>query len=214
MKWIVGVVIANTIILNGVMGWVVYKQSSKQLSVISDQLTKTEFVDKCGEECKAEIQRLISNSQITNTQIPTIIPTAVPAKTVTVVVPTKTKVRTVSYVTIPGNGSTALTDWTTLTGTDFYFDTADYPGLTQVTFEANMKLFNGSGRAYLRLLDVTHGIGVQGSDINTNSNSDVIIESGRVSFWAGKNLIRVQAKSATVETAVFNSGRLRLVVEN
>jgi hypothetical protein len=77
-----------------------------------------------------------------------------------------------------------------------------------------MKLFNGSGRAYLRLYDVTHKIGVQGSDVSTNSNSDVIIESGRISFWAGKNLIRVQARSETVETAVFNSGRLRLVVEN
>lgn len=205
MKWVVGILIANVVILNV---WTIYK--SNQSLVISNQsINKTEFVDKCGEECKEEIQRVISNSQITNSQKVIITPTTVPTKT-----PSKTKTKSVSYVTVLGSGSTALTDWTALTGTDFYFDTADYPGLIQVTFEANMKLFNGSGRAYLRLFDVTHGIGVQGSDVNTNNNSDVIVESGKINFWAGKNLIRVQGKSQTVETAVFNSGRLRLVVEN
>ena len=209
MRWTVGFLTANVVILNVLVGWTLYRQNNSQSSVINNQVNKTEFVDKCGEECKAEIGKLISSVPISATPfLSTPIPTKIPA------VPSKTKSKSVSYVTVPSNGSTALTTWTDLPGTDFYFDTADYPGLTQVNFEANMKLFNGSGRAYLRLYDVTHKIGVQGSDVSTNSNSDVIIESGRISFWAGKNLIRVQARSETVETAVFNSGRLRLVVEN
>jgi hypothetical protein len=199
MKWIVGILIANIIILNGVVGWIIYVNNTNTTNAINT----------------TNIQYLT----ITTTPIPTILPTIIPTKAPVVVatkvpIQVKTKVRTVSYVTVPGSGSTALTDWTTLTGTDFYFDTADYPGLIQVTFEANMKLYNGSGRAYLRLFDVTHGIGVQGSDVNTNNNSDAIVESGKVYFWAGKNLIRVQVRSETVETAVFNSGRLRLVSEN
>lgn len=215
MKWVVGALVANVVILNILVVWTIYKsQAPNPNSQISTNNQASIINDQCGEACQEEIKRQIANSKnIINTPMPTAVPTKMAVATVAPI-PVKTKVRTVSYVTVPGSGSTALTDWTTLTGTDFYFDTADYPGLTQVNFEANMKLFNGSGRAYLRLFDVTHGIGVQGSDVNTNSNSDVIIESGRVSFWAGKNLIRVQAKSATVETAVFNSGRLRLVVEN
>lgn len=211
MKWVVGALIANVVILNVLVAWRFFNNQS---SIINNQTNKTEFVDKCGEECKAEIAKIISNNTnikypiITNTPVSTAAPTKTP------VIVNKVKVRTVSYVTVPGSGLTALTDWQTLSGTDFYFDTADYPGLIQVTFEANMKLYNGSGRAYLRLFDTTHGIGVQGSDVNNNSNSDIIVESGKIYFWAGKNLIRVQAKSETVETAVFSSGRLRLVVEN
>jgi hypothetical protein len=126
----------------------------------------------------------------------------------------KTKIRTVQYVTIPGSGSTSANVWTNLAGTEFYFDTADYPGLIEIYFEANMRLVNGNGRAYVQLYDATHGIGVQGSDVNTTSQTDTVITSGRVSFWAGKNLIRVQAKSLTADTAVYNSGRLRIVTEN
>jgi hypothetical protein len=64
------------------------------------------------------------------------------------------------------------------------------------------------------LLDVTHGIGVQGSDVSTASQAETVAISGKVSFWAGKNLIRVQAMSLTADTAVYNSGRLRIVTEN
>ncbi|KKR84048.1 MAG: hypothetical protein UU32_C0051G0009 [Candidatus Woesebacteria bacterium GW2011_GWB1_41_10] len=126
----------------------------------------------------------------------------------------KTKTRTTSYVTIPGSGSTTETAWTNVAGSEFYFNPADYPGLVSVYFEANMKLFNGSGLAYAQLFDVTHGIGVQGSEVSTQTGSDTVVESGQVSFWSGRNLIRVQVKSLTTESAIFNSGRLRILTEN
>lgn len=77
-----------------------------------------------------------------------------------------------------------------------------------------MKLMTGSGRAYVRLYDSTNGIGVQGSEVSTQVGMDTVVESGLVSFWQGKNLIRVQVKSLTTESAVYNSGRLRIVTEN
>ena len=117
-------------------------------------------------------------------------------------------------MTIPGNGSTVTNGWTVLSGTEFYFDLGDYPGLKEIYFEANLKLFNGNGIAYARLYDSTHGIGVQGSDVKTTLQTDSVATSGKVSFWAGKNLIRVQAMSLTADTAVYSSGRLRIVTEN
>jgi hypothetical protein len=136
------------------------------------------------------------------------------AKSAAAVQPTRTKVRNVAYVTVPGSGSSSKNDWETLSGTEFYFDKSDYPGLTEVYFEANMKLFNGNGMAYVRLLDSTNGVAVQGSDVQTNSQVNTVVFSGKVNFWAGKNLIKVQAKNLTADTAVYNWGRLRIVTEN
>jgi len=90
----------------------------------------------------------------------------------------------------------------------------DYPGLKEIYFEANLKLFNGNGIAYARLYDSTHGIGVQGSEVQTSSQANTVVESGKLSFWGGKNLIKVQSRSLTADTAVYNSGRLRIVMEN
>jgi len=120
----------------------------------------------------------------------------------------------VAYVTIPGTGSSSKNDWEILPGTEFYFDKSDYPGLVEVYFEANMKLFNGNGMAYVRLYDSINGVAVQGSDVQTNSQVNAVVFSGKVNFWAGKNLIKVQAKNLTADTAVYNWGRLRVVTEN
>jgi hypothetical protein len=166
--------------------------------------------DSCGMECQRYINEKIGSlsAQLAVSPQPATKPVTV-IKTVA-----KPKVRTVSYVTIPGSGSNTTNTWQDVAGTDFYFDPADYPGLVEVYFEANMKLFNGNGLAYIRLFDVSHGIGVQGSDVSTNEQLDTLVTSGKVSFWSGKNLIRVQAKSLTADTAIYNYGRLRVVTEN
>ena len=75
-------------------------------------------------------------------------------------------------------------------------------------------MFNGSGLAFVRLYNETHGVGVQGSEVQTNQQKDAAVVSGQVSFYQGKNLIKVQAKSLTADTAIFTSGRLKIVTEN
>jgi hypothetical protein len=126
----------------------------------------------------------------------------------------KTKIRTVSYLPISTSGQTMNRDWTSLSGTDFYFDVNDYPGLVEIYFEANTHLFNGNGQAFVRLFDDTHGVGVQGSEISTTFQKDTAVVSGKLSFYQGKNLIKVQAKSLTADTAIFTSGRLKITTEN
>lgn len=166
--------------------------------------------DECGSECKAYVKEEIKTLK----EELSAGPSASPKVVVVTPKPTaRTKTRTVTYLSIPGTGSSGSTDWTSLAGTEFYFNTGDYPGLSEIYFEATMKLYNGNGRAYVRLFDATNGIGVQGSDASTASQSDTIVESGKVTFWAGRNVIKVQAKSLTADTAVFTSGRLRIVQE-
>ena len=204
-------VLLNVLLADVAIGWLVYKSQDTNLkeqtiSNVQFPVINTQYIDKCGDECKKYIDDKIA-------EIPeVIIPTTKPAVQ-TKAVP-KTKTRSVSYITISGSGSSNKNDWADIAGTDFYLNTADYPGLVEIYFESNMKLFNGNGMAYVRLYDITHGIGVQGSDVQTTSQISTLITSGKVSFWAGKNQIRVQAKSLTADTAVFDSGRLRIVTEN
>lgn len=169
---------------------------------------------ECGSECQAEVRRIVAEELAKEAGQSGKITTAPTPKPVYITAPGKAKVRSIDYVTIPGSGSTNGNIWTDLAGTEFYFDPGDYPGLVEVYFEANMKLFNGNGMAYVRLYDATNGIGVQGSETLTNSQANVVVASGQVSFWKGRNLVKVQGKSLTADTVVYNSGRLKIVTEN
>jgi len=165
----------------------------------------------CGVECQKYIDDKIAAIPVATSS------STVVKETKTVVQQeTRAKVKSVQYVTIPGTGgSNNSAVWKDVVGSDFYLDKADYPGLVEAYFESNVRLINGSGMAMVQLVDVTHGITVQGADaMGTNSNTDTIIVSGKLNFWAGKNLYRVQIKSLTSEMAVYNSGRLKIVTEN
>jgi hypothetical protein len=211
--------VLDLIAVNWVVGYLVYSSVTEIAApvertsfVVSSDREKGEVVyhDGCGSECKKYIDEKIAGVVITTSVFPT--PTAKP---VTAAKSTTTqKTRREEILTIPGSGSSLINNWTDLSGTEFYFDTRDYPGLVEVYFEANMRLHNGNGVAYVRLFDITNGIAVVGGENNTTSQSDVWVKSQKVYFWAGRNLIRVQAKSLTADTAVYNQGKLRIVTEN
>lgn len=198
MKWIL---IVDLVLVNSLLGWLFYK--SQKPIITQNSINKTEYIDKCGTDC----QKYIDAKMIFPKPSPTTI-----TKTVYQTI-TKPKTKSIVYVPITGTGSTTNNDWTSLSGTDFYFDKNDYPGLVEVSFEANLRLFNGNGMAYVRLFDVTHGIAAQSSDTQTNSQTSIAINSGAINFWSGKNLYRVQVKSLTADTAIFDGGKLKIILE-
>lgn len=199
MKW---VLIFDLILVNIGLGWLFYKSLNQKIPNVQST-SKIEYVDKCGVECQKYID--------SKTNIPQPSPTTI-TKTIYQTTP-KTKIKSIVYVPIPGSGN-IIGDWTSVSGTDFYFDKADYQGLLEINFEGNLKLFNGNGVAYMRLYDVTHGIAVQGSDAQTVNQTSTPVNSGSINFWAGKNLYRVQLKSLTADSAVFDGGKLKVTVLN
>jgi hypothetical protein len=202
--------IIDGLAVNAGAGYLIYKSQTVKIEpeIITEQTPVVNTI--------ADDERFVNiDSRIRNLEDKLKITPAPTEKPIVVAkIAPKTKTRTVQYVAIPGSGSTQNNTWTNISGTDFYFNPADYPGLLEIYFEANIKLFNGNGMAYVQLFNATSGVGVQGSDIQINSQADTLVTSGKVTFWAGKNLIRVQAKSLTADTAVYNSGRLRIVTEN
>jgi hypothetical protein len=174
---------------------------------VSDQSGAT-----CLDDCRQYTDEKISQLEEAKTaEETTRMPTSTPTSTPTT---KKTAVKSVSYIPIPGSGSTLETEWTTLSGTDFYISKGDYQGLTGVYFEANMKLVNGNGKGYLRIYDATHDVAVDGSTVETDSQTSVAVGSGSINLWDGYNKYQVQAKSLTADTTVFESGRLKVITQN
>src|SRR3989344_3791582 len=200
----------DLLLLNVGIGWGLYSQMRVRETLSATEAIEPRFPSSgCNLECQAYVESKIAQIQADRQVKPSSIPTPTPApKTVMPLVP-KSKVKNTTYLPIPSIGSTGANDWTNLTGTEFYFNLANYTGVVEVRLEANLHLTNGNGIAYIRLYDVTHGIGVQGSDAQTTSQTSTAIESGKITFLSGNNLIRIQAKSLTADTTVFDGGRLR-----
>jgi hypothetical protein len=220
-KILMGLLVVDVIGVNVVAGyslvkWLTFETEPYKTAfqITTQAEVKENTSGGCGAECKASIATEVAKQLGEGTpQEPT--GTIVPKPTVkSVTALAKAKTRREEVLTIPGNGSSAVSMWSDVGGTEFYFDTRDYPGLVEVYFEANIRLINGNGTGYVRLYDITNSIAPTGGENNTSSQADVWTKSQKVYLWAGRNLMRVQARTLTADTVVYNQGRLRIVTEN
>jgi len=156
-----------------------------------------------------ETKTVVEKNYIYPTAEPTVEATLVPSK-----ISIQKKTTNTAIVPIPGSGSTGENKWSDLSGTEFNLDTVDYPNIKEAYLEVNMRLFNGNGTAYVRLFDVTAGIEVWGSEVKTSNQTFTAVTSDKLILRPGNHLYRIQAKSLTADTAVYNSGRIRMVTEN
>lgn len=203
--------VIDALILHALVGFLIYQSFQKEPSLsedadISEKFQESELSDSassCNEDCQnyindRVIRALAENATITDSQ------------TTPTTAQTKTKITRINYVPISGNGSTLQTSWSDLSGTDFYFDKSEFVGFVDAVLEANVKLLNGNGEAFVRIYDVTHGVAVSGSEVKTASQTSVLLTSGKLQFYSGRNLYRIQARSLTADTTVFESGRLKV----
>jgi len=164
--------------------------------------------DTCGSVCQQTINEKVSQAMATVSGKETIKETKVIEKT-----SAKTSQPQVIYIPLGGGGSTVSTDWTDVGNAEVYFDLNDYPNFSEARFEGFIKVKNGNGKAFARLYDVTHSIGVQGSDIETTNENFALVSSDPLAFWRGKNLYRVQIKSLNGYEASIDSGRIKIVLK-
>jgi hypothetical protein len=189
------------------------KEKTGQRTEGSSQLMPTpipsastqESSDSCGTVCQQTIEEKISQAVATLSGKET----KIVEKTTT----TKTSQPQVIYIPLGGGGSTVTTDWADVGNAEVYFDLNDYPNFSEARFEGFIKVKNGNGKAFARLYDVTHSIGVQGSNIETTSENFTMVGSDPLAFWRGKNLYRVQIKSLNGYEASIDSGRIKIVLK-
>ncbi len=213
-------VFANVVVLNILIGYLVYDNlinSDKESVGVESRTVVSSDTDLAIEEnvygrLKAYVDEKVDTLDL-DSETPD--PTLTPQPIVNTTNQTSTaKTKQYNYIPIPGSGSTTQNDWVDISGTEFYFDPGEYPGTIEVRFEANMKLVNGSGAAWVRIQDITHSITVINSEVQTSSQTTANVTSDLLNFWAGRNLYRIQAKSLTADTTVYEGGRIKVVTEN
>ena len=194
MKIIVYINFILTLTLIGVVVWLfAYQKPEKVINQTIQGENKIEYIDKCGEDCKKQIEEIV----LKNTK---------PIETVKTVSQT-------AYIPIAGPLSSTSKDWYDLAGTEFYLNfNTDYGKSAYANWDASLKIKDGNGTVYARIYDVTNKIAVNGSEILVSNKGDLTqVISGGLSFWAGNNLYRVQLKSLNGFEATFGSGRVKII---
>lgn len=201
MKIIVYINFVLTVILIGCFIWFIfyYQKPEKIINQAIQGENKIEYVDKCGDECRKQIEEIVSKNTTETIKTVTITP-----------VPVKSKTQ-IAYIPISGSISTTSSTWYDAPGTDFYLDfNTDYGKNAYANWQVFLKVAHGNGTAYARLYDVTNKIAVNGSEVKITDQSNLTqVESGALSFWAGNNLYRVQIKSLNTFEVTFGSGRIK-----
>jgi hypothetical protein len=177
--------------------------SSPQNSNLTDgDLVETTSTDNCGEICKKTVEELVSKAVSTISS---------KTKVVEKVASTPKSVST-SYIPMGSTYTTTSTVWYTLDDTGIYIDLVnDYGSNATVSWEASLKVAHGNGQAYVRLWDDTNKIAVNGSELTTTNNPDyVLVSTGTLPFWKGRNLYKVQIKSLNSFEVSLTGGKIKV----
>jgi len=207
-------IVANLVVLD--IGWLKQQKENREAKTEFNSETITTPIssttsatpDSCGAICQQTIEEKISQAMATVSGKEAIKETKVVEKA-----SKETSQAKVIYIPLGGSGSTASTSWADVGNAEVYFNIDDYQNVDRIYFEGFIRVKNGNGKAFARLYDVTHSIGVQGSDIETNNENFTMVESGTLSFWRGKNLYRIQVKSLNGYDAYIDSGRIKIILK-
>ncbi len=207
-------IVTNLVVLD--IGWLKQQKENRvaktefNSETITTPISSTTSAvsDSCGTVCQQTIEEKISQAMATVSGKETIKETKAVEKA-----SKETSQAKVIYIPLGGSGSTASTSWADVGNAEVYFNIDDYQNVDRIYFEGYIRVKNGNGKAFARLYDVTHSIGVQGSDIETINENFTMVESGTLSFWRGKNLYRIQVKSLNGYDAYIDSGRIKIILK-
>lgn len=110
-----------------------------------------------------------------------------------------------------GTGSSSNREWTDITSAVATLDSANYPGIKAVYFEAALGILGGE--AWARLVNKTSG-GVYGSsEIMNNTSAAKWVTSSALNLQHGVATYGVQVRSSSSEVVRLDGARLRIVLE-
>lgn len=168
--------------------------------------------ETCGKDCAAKINEIVNLYLKPTTSLsPTLTPT--PTKTQSSSSNTQSSVAREYYVPF-GSGSGSSSDWQDVAGLQAYIDSAVYPNIKSVIFEASLHIPTGNQTASVRLYNATDGHPVWNSEINFNGNtSSVFLNSQGVYLDTGNKLYKVQMKTQLQYTSILDQSRLHITTK-
>ena len=180
------------------------KIESLQRSEGSDSNLDIQILEDCNQSCRDEIAKAVSDalSDIPSTTTETII------EKETIV----TGSQGTDYIPMGTSATTTSTDWINVDDSAIYIDLEDdYGDDATVSWEASLKVAHGNGKAFARLYDDTNKIAVDFSELSAENNVEFSQKSsGKLPFWKGRNLYKVQIKSLNSFEVTYSGGKIKV----
>jgi hypothetical protein len=109
-----------------------------------------------------------------------------------------------------GTGTSTAGDWTDVTGASSYVDTAQYPRIKKVVFEATVMVPTGNQTVYVRLFNATDKHPVWFSESSMDSTGPILLTSSAITLDRGNKLYQVQMKTQLKFTANLSQSRIHI----
>ena len=124
---------------------------------------------------------------------------------------TTTSTTSVKEYYVPlGTGNNATSDWTDVVGASATVDTAQYPQIKKVIFEATVAVPTGNEVAYVRLFNQTDKHPVWFSEMSMNTTGPTLLTSQAITLDKGSKLYQVQMKTQLQYPANLNQSRIHI----
>lgn len=217
IKALLVLILLNLIFLNGSLVWIKFfsnKQGAKEQAKIA--ITENAVFDPSDleilrgklEAVEASLSAKTACFDVSDTVDQT--PLSAGGKASTTAPPSPKKIsHQLKDISFPGAHGTNDTTWWSIPGMETTFEIEHFPNYTAY-WEALLRIKGGEGRAYARIFDTFAGIPVDGSEIETGSDSLVRISSGSLKFWPGSRKYQVQIKSLFGPEAVVEDAKIRI----
>ncbi|MCL5784483.1 MAG: hypothetical protein M1142_03975 [Patescibacteria group bacterium] len=170
-------------------------QTSGGSGTSSDLENRVKFL----EDQVAILQRQQSNGEVTGTTI-TPVPTASPVS----------QKQPALYIPLGTGGSSTGSDWTTINTYKITLDPADYPGYSSMQLELSLRVYQGNGKAFARLINSDDGLAVLLSEVSTTFGDYTWVTSSPFTLSSGKKNYKVQLKSLTGYEAGIQNARIKV----
>ncbi|MEK7159964.1 MAG: hypothetical protein AAB702_00600 [Patescibacteria group bacterium] len=180
--------------------------------IISQTPEQSLSKDSCGKDCVAKINEVVNlYLKPTSSLSPTLTPA--PTKAQSSSVNSQPQAAREYYVPF-GSGSGSSSDWQDVAGLQAYVDSANYPNIKSVVFEASLHIPTGNQTASVRLYNATDGHPVWNSEVTFNGNtSSILVNSQAVLLDTGNKLYKVQMKTQLQYTAILDQSRLHITTK-
>jgi len=109
-----------------------------------------------------------------------------------------------------GTGTNATSDWADVVGASAYVDTAQYPKIKKVVFEATIAVPTGNQVAYVRLFNKTDGHPVWFSEMSMNTTGPTLLTTQAITLDRGSKVYQVQMKTQLQYPANLNQSRIHI----
>lgn len=109
-----------------------------------------------------------------------------------------------------GSGSSEASDWEDVAGLKAYIDSAKYPSIKTVVFEASVQIPTGNETAFVRLYNETDKHPVWFSDVSLEGGNPQFLISKPITLEEGEKVYKVQMKTSLKYKATLNQARIRI----